>query len=99
MLGTRSLYCYGFLYSSWNGKKMHTNYHFLTEILKNKFGFKNLGRYQWPGLMMLLKGSLESNSLQELDINLVGNQRQNHNWHNHFGCTKRSDGRQNRNNL
>nr|GMD64015.1 beta-glucosidase BoGH3B-like isoform X2 [Ipomoea batatas] len=31
---------YPYLGGSWNGKKVHTNYHFLTEILKNKFGFK-----------------------------------------------------------
>lgn len=27
-------------YSSWNGKRMHTNNFLLTEVLKNKLGFK-----------------------------------------------------------
>nr|GMD64382.1 beta-glucosidase BoGH3B-like [Ipomoea batatas] len=37
-------------YSSWNGKKMHTNYHFLTEILKTKFGFKGFVITDWEGI-------------------------------------------------
>nr|GMD73419.1 beta-glucosidase BoGH3B-like [Ipomoea batatas] len=44
-------------YSSWNGKKMHTNYHFLTEILKNKFGFKVMVPFKfeilWNDLLSL----------------------------------------------
>lgn len=27
-------------YSSWNGRKLHGDYYLLTEILKNKLGFK-----------------------------------------------------------
>ncbi|KAL6571297.1 hypothetical protein OROHE_002940 [Orobanche hederae] len=37
-------------YSSWNGNKLHTNYFLLTEILKNKLGFKGFVISDWEAL-------------------------------------------------
>ncbi|KAH7542282.1 hypothetical protein FEM48_Zijuj02G0057000 [Ziziphus jujuba var. spinosa] len=36
-------------YSSWNGRKLHENYYLLTEILKNKIGFKGFVLSDWKG--------------------------------------------------
>ncbi|KAJ0947575.1 putative glucan 1,3-beta-glucosidase [Helianthus annuus] len=37
-------------YSSWNGDKMHTNRYLLTDILKEKLGFKGMVITDWEGL-------------------------------------------------
>ncbi|CAH9094208.1 unnamed protein product [Cuscuta europaea] len=37
-------------YSSWNGRKMHSDYHLLTEILKEKLGFKGFVISDWEAL-------------------------------------------------
>ncbi|RAL43302.1 hypothetical protein DM860_012443 [Cuscuta australis] len=37
-------------YSSWNDSKMHTDYHLLTEILKEKLGFKGFVISDWEAL-------------------------------------------------
>ncbi|KAK4419859.1 Beta-glucosidase BoGH3B [Sesamum alatum] len=37
-------------YSSWNGKRMHTNDFLLTEVLKNKLGFKGFVISDWEAL-------------------------------------------------
>ncbi|KAK3442051.1 hypothetical protein EUGRSUZ_B02287 [Eucalyptus grandis] len=37
-------------YSSWNGGRLHTNYFLLTEVLKNKLGFKGYVISDWEGL-------------------------------------------------
>ncbi|CAA0838121.1 Glycosyl hydrolase family protein [Striga hermonthica] len=37
-------------YSSWNGSKLHTDYFLLTEVLKNKLGFKGFVISDWEAL-------------------------------------------------
>ncbi|KAK6118600.1 hypothetical protein DH2020_047642 [Rehmannia glutinosa] len=37
-------------YSSWNGRKLHTDYFLLTEVLKNKLGFKGFVISDWEAL-------------------------------------------------
>ncbi|XP_042044755.1 beta-glucosidase BoGH3B-like isoform X1 [Salvia splendens] len=37
-------------YSSWNGKRLHTNHYLLTEVLKNKLGFKGFIISDWEAL-------------------------------------------------
>nr|GMD20274.1 beta-glucosidase BoGH3B-like [Ipomoea batatas] len=37
-------------YSSWNGRKMHSDHHFLTEILKHKLGFKGFLITDWEAV-------------------------------------------------
>ncbi|CAH8355233.1 unnamed protein product [Eruca vesicaria subsp. sativa] len=37
-------------YSSWNGSKLHSDYFLLTEVLKQKLGFKGLLVSDWDGL-------------------------------------------------
>ncbi|GER35484.1 glycosyl hydrolase family protein [Striga asiatica] len=37
-------------YSSWNGSKLHTDYFLLTEVLKNKLGFKGFLISDWEAL-------------------------------------------------
>ncbi|KAM0051230.1 putative glucan 1,3-beta-glucosidase [Helianthus debilis subsp. tardiflorus] len=37
-------------YSSWNGDKMHTNRYLLTDVLKEKLGFKGIVITDWEGL-------------------------------------------------
>ncbi|XP_042491286.1 beta-glucosidase BoGH3B-like isoform X2 [Macadamia integrifolia] len=40
-------------YSSWNGGKMHSNYFLLTQILKDKLGFKGIVISDWEGINRL----------------------------------------------
>ncbi|XP_060667854.1 uncharacterized protein LOC107410767 [Ziziphus jujuba] len=40
---------YPFVKGSWNGRKLHENYYPLTEILKNKIGFKGFVLSDWKG--------------------------------------------------
>ncbi|KAK4785019.1 hypothetical protein SAY86_001708 [Trapa natans] len=37
-------------YSSWNGRRMHADHFLLTEVLKNKLGFKGFVISDWEGL-------------------------------------------------
>ncbi|XP_047979857.1 beta-glucosidase BoGH3B-like [Salvia hispanica] len=37
-------------YSSWNGKRLHTDHYLLTEVLKNKLGFKGFIISDWEAL-------------------------------------------------
>ncbi|KAH9701616.1 Beta-glucosidase [Citrus sinensis] len=37
-------------YSSWNGRKLHADHFLLTEVLKNKLGFKGFVISDWEGL-------------------------------------------------
>ncbi|PON62809.1 Glycoside hydrolase [Trema orientale] len=37
-------------YSSWNGEKLHSNHFLLTEVLKDKLGFKGIVISDWRGL-------------------------------------------------
>ncbi|XP_038694809.1 beta-glucosidase BoGH3B-like isoform X2 [Tripterygium wilfordii] len=37
-------------YSSWNGRKLHANHFLLTEVLKDKLGFKGFVISDWEGL-------------------------------------------------
>ncbi|GFP91203.1 beta-glucosidase bogh3b [Phtheirospermum japonicum] len=37
-------------YSSWNGRKLHTDYFLLTEVLKTKLGFKGIVITDWEAL-------------------------------------------------
>ncbi|XP_028779955.1 uncharacterized protein LOC114736335 [Neltuma alba] len=37
-------------YSSWNGCKLHSHYHLITEILKEKLGFKGIVISDWMGI-------------------------------------------------
>ncbi|CAN8253567.1 unnamed protein product [Cochlearia groenlandica] len=40
-------------YNSWNGNKLHSHYHLLTEILKEKLGFKGFVVSDWEALDLL----------------------------------------------
>ncbi|KAJ0083423.1 hypothetical protein Patl1_31151 [Pistacia atlantica] len=42
-------------YSSWNGRKLHADHFLLTEVLKNKLGFKGFLISDWEGLDRLWK--------------------------------------------
>ncbi|KAF9598491.1 hypothetical protein IFM89_028023 [Coptis chinensis] len=42
-------------YSSWNGSKLHSDYFLLTQILKDKLGFKGIVISDWEGLDRLCR--------------------------------------------